>query len=242
MATLVLTDATAWVGGYDFTGDTNQIALSATAEQVDVTTFGSAGYRARMASLRSVTGSLSGFWSSGTAAGPDPQLMPDLGVADRVVTLAPAAAEGGTAYLFRAGKFSASLFGQIGEAVPYSLDLAGTDRTGLVRGQVVKAAGTVSAIGATGSAVQLGPTGAGRWLYGALHTFAAGTTLTAVLESAAAADFVGATTRATFGPITATGGTWAARVAGPITDPWYRLRVTALTGPFVIACSAGIGS
>jgi hypothetical protein len=36
------------------------------------------------------------------------------------------------------------------------------------------------------------------------------------------------------------GGTWGTRVAGPITDPWYRLRVTAITGTHTIACVAGI--
>jgi hypothetical protein len=36
------------------------------------------------------------------------------------------------------------------------------------------------------------------------------------------------------------GGYWATRVAGPITDPWYRLRVTAITGTATIAAIVGI--
>jgi hypothetical protein len=43
----------------------------------------------------------------------------------------------------------------------------------------------------------------------------------------------------TFGPITTVGGTWGTRVAGAITDTWWRLRVTAITGTFQIACAAG---
>lgn len=241
MATLVLDDATIWVGGYDFTGDANQISLNVTVDQLDVTTFGSK-FRQRIGGLRDVQSQVAGLWSSGTSAAPDPHLFPDLGVADRVVTMSPAKAEGSVAYMFRAGKFGTQMFGNIGDAVPFTLDLQGTNREGLIRGQVVKAKANVSTTGATGTAAQLGEVAAGQFLYAAFHVFTAGTTITAVLESAADDEFTSATTRAMFGPITTTGGTWAARVAGPVTDTWYRLRVTAVTGTFQVAAAAGVGA
>ncbi|MET8265940.1 hypothetical protein ABZU92_18330 [Micromonospora arida] len=242
MATIALTDATVWVGGYDFTGDINQLNLNATADQLDVTTFGSGGFRNRIGGLRDVSAQLAGFWSSGTSAAPDPHLSPDLGVADRVLTAAPDDAEGSVAYLARVGKFSTQMFGAVGDAVPFSLDVQGTNKEGLIRGRVLKAKGNVSATGATGTAAQLGAVGTGQFVYCTLHVFSAGTTITAVLESDDNAGFTTATTRATLGPITTTGGTWAARVAGAIADDYYRLRVTAVTGTFQIAAAAGIGS
>ncbi|MEW2474609.1 hypothetical protein AB0875_12540 [Micromonospora gifhornensis] len=242
MAEFALVDATTWIGGYDFTGDLNQVQLQVSADELDSTTFGSGGFRKRIGGLRSVQASLAGFWSSATSAAPDPHVMPDLGVADRVVTMTPDGAEGSVAYFFQGAKFSTQMFGQIGEVTPFSVDVMGSNKVGLVRGQVLKAKGTVNATGATGSALELGEVADGQWLYAAFHVFSAGTTITAVLESDEDDDFADATTRATFGPITTTGGVWAARVAGPITDEWYRLRVSAVTGTFQIAGAAGIGS
>ena len=242
MGTLVLDDATIWVGGYDFTGDANQVSVSASVAELDVTTFGSGGFRSRIGGLRDVTAQVAGFWSSGTSGAPDPEMFPDLGVADRVVTVAPDAAEGAVAYMFQGGKFTGQMFGQVGEAVPFSLNMSGSNKAGLVRGQVLKAKGTVSATGAIGTATELGAVASGQFLYATLHVFSAGTTITVVLESDADDTFASATTRATFGPLTTRGGTWAARVAGPVTDTWYRLRVTAATGSFTLAGAAGVGS
>ena len=242
MVEFALVDAATWIGGYDFTGDLNQIGLQVSAEELDATTFGSGGFRKRAAGLRSVQASLNGFWSSATSAAPDPQVMPDLGVTDRVVTMAPDDAEGSVAYFFQGAKFSTQMFGQIGELTPFSVEVMGTDKAGLVRGQVLKAKGNVNSTGATGTALQVGAVASGQYLYAAFHVFSAGTTITAVLESDEDNTFATATTRATFGPITTTGGTWATRVAGPITDTWYRLRVDAVTGTFQIAGVAGIGS
>lgn len=241
MATFAFTDATCWVGGYDFTGDLNQLQMQVSADELDVTTFG-ATHRQRIGGLRSVQASLAGFWSSATSAAPDPQVMPDLGVVDRVVTVAPTATEGGVAYFFQGAKFSTSMFGQVGEATPFSVEVMGTNKVGLVRGRTVKAKGNVNATGATGAEVELGAVGASQFLYATFHVFSAGTTITAVLESDADDTFGSATTQATFGPITTAGGTWATRVAGPIADTWYRLRVTSITGTFQIAAACGIGS
>lgn len=242
MATFVLDDATIWVHGYDFTTDLNQVSLNITAEQLDATTFGGGGYRARQGGLRSVESQVAGFWQSATSGAVDPETFPDLGTADRVVTLAPDSAETTPAYLFQAGKFAYQPFGQIGALTPFSLNMAGTNGVGVVRGQVAKAKGNVSATGATGSGVNLGAVGASQYLYASLHVFSAGTTVTIVVESDDNANFTSATTRATLGPITTTGGTWATRVAGSITDTHYRFRVSAVTGTFSIAGAIGVGS
>jgi hypothetical protein len=239
MAAFSLTDATILVHGHDFSADTNQVSLAAEAEALESTTFRSDGWRARVAGLRSVSCDISGFWDPA----PDEAGFGDLGVASRVCVVSPTNDEGDVAWIFRAGKFNYSQFGEVGALAPFSLGMVGTNREGLVRGRVIKSRGNVNAVGVVGTAFQVGATDDDplEHMYGALHVFSAGTTMTAVIESAADNTFVGATTRATLGPITATGGYWATRVAGPITDTWYRIRVTAITGTFDIAGAVGIG-
>lgn len=240
MTAFALVDATVYVHGYDFTGDSNQISLTAEADDLDTTTFGSQGWRARIAGLKNTELNLSGFWGSS----PDAEAFGDLGVMDRVHTVSPDRVEGNPAYLFRAGKFTYSQFGEVGEAAPFDLGSMGSDNQGLIRGALLKAKGSVNATGATGIAdLVLPAVGAAEYLYGAFHVIGTpGTTITAVIESDDNAGFSSATTRITFGPITTAGGTWATRVAGAITDTHYRLRVTAITGTFTVAAAVGIGT
>lgn len=242
MATFALKDCTAWIHGYDFTGDSNEIALNADVEGLDATVFG-ATYRARQGGLRSVEAELSGLWQSATSAAVDPEVFPDLGTADRVCTVSPTGStETSVAYMFQAGKFGMEMLGKVGDLAPFNLSLMGTNGVGMVRGQVAKARGNVSATGAIGSGVNLGAVGASQYLYGTFHVFGTpGTTITLVLESDDANTFASATTRATIGPVTTAGGTWATRVAGSITDTWFRYRVTAVTGTFNVAGAIGIG-
>lgn len=242
MTSFAFTDATIWVAGYDFTGDSNQMQLGITADELDCTTFGSGGFRKRTAGLRNTTLQVGGYWQSDTSAAVDPQVFPNLGIADRVVTVAPTADEGTPAYFFQGVKLSYQAFGSIGEVTPFQLGASGSNGVGTVRGAVAKAKGTVSATGATGTVQELGEVSSEQHLYATLHVFSAGTTLTAVVESAADddEDFEEATTRITFSSLTSAGGTWGTRAAGAITDTLYRLRVSAITGSFVIACAIGI--
>ena len=242
MASIALTDATCWVAGYDFTTDLNQITLGATVDEQDSTTFGSGGYRSRVGGLKDVTAQLAGFWQSATAAAPDPQAFPDLGVADRVSTFAPTSTEGSVAYTAQLGKFAYDMFGAVGDVTPFSLNMSGTNAAGLVRGQVAKAKGTVSATGVLGSVQQVGAVASGQFAYAALHVFSAGTTMTVQVQSAATVGFASPTTRGTFSAATAVGGLWLTRVAGPITDQYWRLNVSAITGTFQVAGVIAIGS
>lgn len=247
MTAFSMTDATVLVSDQDFSGYSNSTTLGAEAEALDSTTFRSGGQRARVGGLKTTNLDVSGFWDPT----PDAAVFADLelGTMTKVVTVAPTNDQGGTAYMFRAGYFSYSQFGDVGSIAPFSLSMMNTNREGLVRGSLLKRATTdagvaenTTATGVAGSAgVQLAAVSSGQYLYATFHVLTAGTTITAVLESDDANTFLSATTRITFGPITTTGGTWGTRVAGPITDTWYRLRVTAITGTFKIACAVGIG-
>lgn len=241
MSSIVLTDCTCWVGGYDFTTDSNQIGISIGVEDLESTTFGSGGYRSRVGGLKTVESSLSGFWQSAATDAVDPQAFTNLGTADRSCTVAPDDAETTPAYLYQAGFFSYNMFGEVGALAPFELNSMGTNGVGVARGQIAKARGNVSATGVLGSAVQLGNVASDKYLYATLHVFSAGTTITVLVESDDSAGFGSATTQMTLGPITTQGGTWGVRVAGPLTETHYRFRVSAITGTFNVAGAIGIG-
>lgn len=243
MAPVVLTDCIAWVGGYDFTTDTNTLALNVEVDDQDSTTFGNSGWKGHAAGLKSVSSDLSGLWQSATLLAPDPQAMANLGVADLAQTYAATSTEGSVAYFYQGLELSYNLFGSVGELAPFSVKSSGSNYVGAVRGQISPAKGNVSGTGGLGTGVQLGAVSATQYLYGVFHILGTpGTTVTGKLESATAGTFVGATQRATFGPLTTAGGTWVTRTAGAITDTWFRFNVTAITGTFSIAGAIGIGS
>jgi hypothetical protein len=241
MAVLPLTDCFLHVAGYDFTTDTNNAALGVEAAALDATTFGSSGATTLAGGLKSVSLSYSGFWqvdgSSDQAV--DNQGFPMLGTS-QAYTFGPVETEGSPAYMFEAMKSSYSHGGGVGELMPFSLAASATSGQGVVRGQLAKSRGNVSATGAIGTGLNLGAVSASQYLYATFHVFTPGTTITVVVESDDNSGFTTATTRATIGPLTTSGGTWVTRVAGSITDTWWRFRVTACTGTFSVAGAIGV--
>jgi len=241
-------NVTTWFSGFDMTGQTNNTSLPMSYDALDATVYQPATVtnpsRVRVAGLEDTQLTEAGFWEAGAGL-LDPTAFTALGGASQVVSVSNDGAESSVAYMFRARTFNYEAFAQLGELIPFQLTAQSARGTGLssvssVRGRVLKTKADVSATGATGTAFQLGATSATQYLYGALHVFSAGTTITGVIESDDNSDFTSATTRITFSGITAVGGTWGTRVAGALTDDWYRLRITACTGTFSIACTAGI--
>jgi hypothetical protein len=238
-----LLNATTFVGGYDFTGTMNQLALTGDLEELDSTVFGSVA-RSRTAGLQDVTAQLVGFWDAGTGQ-VDPVVFAALGGGVQVATHTPNGTAGDVAYMYQAREFSYNLFGEVGQLAPYTLSLMGSSgnaQPGLIRGRLAAAKGNVAATGAFGSVVELGAVAAGEYLYLAFHVFTAGTTISVKVQSDDNAGMSSATdvASATIGPITAAGGTWMTRVAGPITDTHFRLNATAVTGTFNVAAALGV--
>ena len=174
----------------------------------------------------------------------DADTFATLGARDEAMTVTPTGVATATAYMMQATKFSYEMFGAVGDVAPFSLEAQGSEgAAGLVRGQLAKAKGTVSATGAFGSAVNLGAGAAGKYLYLAFHVFSAGTTISVKVESDNAQAFStpADVASATIGPITAAGATWMTRVdASSFTDAWYRLNATACTGTFSVAGALAI--
>lgn len=243
MAEIALTDAFLYAAGYDFTTDTNNAVLNTEVAALDATTFGSGGWQENAAGVRSSNLAWSGFWQAASTGDQavDNQAFPMLG-SSQVYTLGPEETEGAirVAYMFQSMKSQYTLGGQHGELMPFSLTANGSDGVGVVRGRVAKTRGTVSATGATGTALQLGTVPSGQYLYATFHVFTAGTTITVEVQSDSDNTWASPTTRGTIGPLTTSGGSWMTRVAGPITDGWWRFNVTAITGSFVVAGAIGI--
>lgn len=241
MSVLALLDCTTHVAGHDFTTDTNQAAVQSEAAALEKTTFGSAGWTELHGGLKSLAFAYQGFWQSAASDAVDVEAFTDLGVANRVHTFGPVPTEATTAYLFRAGNFAYNLGGTIGELAPFTLNSQGTNGEGVIRGQWAKKKGNVSATGVLGSGVNLGAGAAGKFLYATLHAFSVGTTITVEIQSATTSAFTTPTTRATFTAVTARGGSWLPRVdASAITDTWWRMNVTAITGTFSVAGAIAI--
>lgn len=238
MTTLALTDATVWVDDYDWTGDSNDVGLNVSVAELDGTPFGAGGFHVRYAGLKDVDFSLKGFWSS-TA---DAHGVPNLGTANQAVTVSDGDAEGSIAYFAQLGAFRYQPFGKIGDLVPFMLDAKNTGPYGAIRGMTTLKKTTVTTTGAKGTGVQLGAVGSTSYLYAVVHCFTAGTTATVKIQSDDNSGFTSATDVATLPAITTAGATWMTRVAGPITDTYFRVNVDAITGSFSLAAAIGIGT
>lgn len=229
-----LLNAFVWAHSHDFSADSNELSLDMTAAALDANTFGSE-WRQMVSGVKSSTLNVAGYWEAG-ADSVDARAFADFAVVNRAVTIGPSDVEGDPAYIFQAAEYTYSLGGAYGDVMPFSLTAQGTDPYGVVKGRVAAAKQLVEATGPVGAAVELGAVTAGKHLYGTLHVFGApGTTITVQVQSDVDADFADPTTRATIGPLTTAGGVWVPRVSTVITDTFYRLNVSALTGAFTIA-------
>lgn len=245
MTATVLTNCQIFAGGFDFTGSASSLSISADTDDQDVTVFGTNGWKALTGGLKNTEAKADIFWESDTAGNSgaiDPEIFSNLGVANIPATFAASSTAQDRAFMMRGGYFSHSVLGDVGDLSATNLEIQGSSTQGLIRGRLAKPKGTVTSTGATGSGVQIGPGGAGKWLYATWHVFTAGTTISVKVESdntsgfSTPVDVAGAT----IGPITTRGGTWgfvgSTRIdATSITDDWFRFNVTACTGSFVVA-------
>lgn len=240
MSNFVLTSATVWMDGLALTNYANEVSVKTSIDDQEVTTFASGGYRERIAGLKTVDSSVKGLWQSPV----DAPAWTNLAVADQNVTYTSNGTVGEPAHFFQGSNFSVERFGKIGEVDPFGLSIMSTNAVGMVNGQLAAAKGNISATGVLGS----GQTGlstnsqvsATQYLYGVVHVFTAGTTMTLKIQSDDNAGFSSPTDRITLSAITTTGGTWVTRLAGPITDTYFRYNCTAITGTFNVAAAIGI--
>ena len=226
MAKQVLKNLGLYYGSLALASQINQVALEATAPEVDVATFDSNGWSDTVAGLLKASLRFDGFWD---AAEPDASAFDQISKADWPATVVKPAgtvpAVGDVAYFLLASEFSYTLGGTVGAASRLSLALTGAGA--LLRGRVADYQAPATATG-NGTGYQLGAVTASQRLYYAVHVVgASGTlpTLDLVIESDDADTFGSATTRVTVAQFTDEGTAYGS-VAGAITDTWWRVRRT----------------
>lgn len=241
MAKFAWLNATVWGGGFDFTGQSNSVNMTAEATQVDVTNFGSGGWSESIGGLKNYTLEMGGFWESGASgAAVDPLVYASLGAGGQPFVISPGNVAGQPMYAANAMTSEYDLGGEIGAAAPFRLSGVAATPFPMVRGQLAAPRGNVSATGQLGGILTLGAASALQQVYAGLHVFSAGTSLTVQLQSASTVGFASPTTRATFTAMTAQGWQWLTPVAGPITDQYWRLNVSAITGTFNVGGWIGV--
>lgn len=248
MGVLAITSAFIYAGPIDVTGAAEELTCRAEAETRESTTMRSAGWRTHRNTLKTSTVSTGGFWSSDSAADLDPSFFDNLGVGNQVITCGMVETEGELAHFMRHMTTEyVQPEGSVGDLAKFRLNSVGSDgQIGQIRGKLFKEYGSgaaTSSTGAIGTGIELGAVGAAQFLYGALHLFGtAGTSITVIVESDSSGAFSTPTTVATFngGSITAVGGYWLTPVAGAISDTFFRLNVSAISGNWVIGGALGI--
>ncbi len=241
MAKYVFTDGKVFLDGYDLSSNINAVTLDITADEVEVTTLQSGGFKERLGGLKDSNISMDGFFESG-ANKPDALLGASVGN-EIITTIVPDAGVGNIAYFLKSKLFSYNIFGAVGEVAPFTISKSQSSDI-VVRGTIA-IDGSITASGNT-SGAQLGAVSSTQNVYAAIHCYGvSGTstpTITFKLQSDDNSSFTSPTDRATFTDITAIASE-IKKVSGAITDDYWRLNytVTGTNPSFDIHATVGIG-
>lgn len=227
MASLAFTDCKIFVAGHDFSGQSNAVALTYSADMLDETTFGQTT-RISKGGLKAVVGSVEGFWDSASTTAVDPIYFARVGTADQPVLIGgEGGAAGARVYLFRAVHSEYVINGTVSDLLGFTVNMEGAGGQPLISGQLLYNASATGNV--TGTSRGVSAVGSTQYLYAALHVFSGSGAFTAKVQSASDQAFTTPTDRITFSTVatgTAVASEWATRVAGPITDTWWRVTAT----------------
>lgn len=240
MPTWAFQDAGIYVDSFDFTGVSNQGQLSCEATQLDRSNFRSGGWSESIMGAKTSTLTVAGQADMAQGSTDDWQFA-NLGATGKVVTIATREIEGDVTYMVQSMPTNFQHGGEWNTVAPFSLNGVCSDAQGVIRGTLLCEMTSVTATGAIGTAAELGSVSASQYVYSTIHLFGtAGSSITVLVESDEDDQFGSATTRITHGSHTTVGGRWGTRAAGSITDTWWRARVSAISGTWVVAVAAGI--
>ncbi len=224
MAKDVFTNAKILLGGYDISGDHNEINAIYSADQVEANAFGLTGVR-RFGGFKSLAVDMTGYWECDGTSAIDDILQPLVGSADNVFSFSPTGgAVNENAISTVVTGFEYKPGGSIGKMIGINSAFF-SQGTKVVRGRVL-ATGAKSLTG-NGTAYENGEVAAGKYLYGILHVTATSgsgdRSIDVAIQSAAASNFASPTTRISFTQVTTSvTAQFATPVAGEITDTWWR--------------------
>ena len=226
MATFVLTDGRLFLGGHDISSHTQSLTLDLSADDVDVTSINSGGFRSRIAGLQDATLSANGFFEAGVGK-PDELLGVSPG-AELIGTVSATSSAGDVAYFLKSRQFSYNIGGAVGDAMPFSISNSNSSDRAVKGTIMVDDSANLTASGnSTGR--NLGATAAGKKLYVAAHVVSVSGTSTPTLALKVQTDdngsFTSPTDRITLTNFTAIGAQYSS-VAGAITDTHVRVNYT----------------
>lgn len=229
MGQLVFQNAKIFFHGANLQSDLNQVDMNTARAMLNATVFGDTFVRNR-AGVAQVSGSIAGFWNAGT--NPEkvyPTLFDQLGNNDRLLTVFPTTIEEGSstnkgiAFLSSQSRFN--FRGRHGDLLGFDAAFAGRGHRLLEVTCLKDASVNMETASQNWTAFNVGAVSSSQYLYAGVHFLehqGTSPTLDVTIQSAAAQSFASPTTRVTFTQATAVGGQYATRVAGAITDTWWR--------------------
>lgn len=236
MPPTILKDQAIWFDAYNLTTRLNSVALDYGVETQDNTTFGD-DTRSMLGGLKTVTAQIEGFYD---ATPTDGALFSNLGISNKVISVATGSGLGSIAYTFKSllGDYS-PLKGKVGDIIGFSAGGKST-KGPLVRGTlmdnvlaVTGSGGVVASLpllfnslpGTTvlGTPRQIGAVSSTKKLYASLHVtrLTAGSSISVSIKSDDNSGFTSPASVGGFPVLSAVGSAWL-EIAGPLTDTWWR--------------------
>lgn len=246
VAAFVLTNVRMFAGGADLTSRSNKVEITGSVEDKETTNYASAGWKERIGGLGDSALSAAGMWEAGDLTKVDDQAWNAMGtVAGYTIgnnsSATAAMAAGDLAYLVKAMQAKYTLGGQVGDVAPWNTEASGS--WPVARGLILNPPGTARTATGNGTATQGVAVAAGQFLYATLHVISVTDgTLTVKVQSSVDNTFGSPTDQLTFSSATSVGGQML-RIAGPITDTWWRATWTISGGSthsFLFVVAAGV--
>ena len=246
MAKFAFNDCALRVGGYIRQSDVDSVSFNVSTTELDVTCFGSSGWRQRIGGLSSAeitAGAFEDYANGGSSiyAIGDEQFQ-NLGSTVTFECIpdpsSGSGAAGDVVYFTNALRRSADFGASVGDPMKSDLNIA--SKTDVVRGQVETASQQIVTSASSSTGVQLGAVSATQRLWYCVSVESAGSGVTCIVESDDNSGFTTATTQATLATLTAQGGTFGS-VAGAVADDYWRFTFTPAGGAdMVISAVFGI--
>jgi hypothetical protein len=240
MSKLILADQVAFLDGYKISSQANTMAMDMGLDAPECTTFASNANREYTPGLKTMGGSMAGFFDQSAA---DAHMFNNLGAAQSIVTIGPQNGTAGSPVYFLKALETAytPLTGNVGDLVGFSLGFNNKGSPGVVRGTLML---NTAAIAGSGNSTgrQLGAVGATQKVYGALHVtgITGSPSLVVKAQSDDNSGFTSATDRLTFATMTDVGTDWQ-ELAGAITDDYWRINYAfSGSGSIDVVVSLGI--
>lgn len=241
MSMYVNTDMKICFHGYDLSGDIRSFSMDLKREEKETPACGYQGKR-RLAGMQSMEVSGNGYQEFGTG-NVDDTMFSNLGVDERVLSVARTADDGAIGYFSKAVSLNYKIGSPISDVAPFDF-AAFSQGVKTVRGTVMATGAKIT--NGSGTARELGAVSADQYLYAALHVLAASGSgppqIDVKIQSDSVEEFTSPADRITFTSATDETAQWATPVAGAITDTWWRVIWTVSGSPpnFTIQALVGI--